>query len=386
MLRPILVVVIAVLVGIHQIYLKPFLRFLGVGRVVDSLGNNNCTTFPDLQACEKIVLHQLSGILYLACSTPSSRVQWLPAMNRFNATGQPGPDYVATYNPRTSTVSRLDVTNLPSRGFSSHGMDVVPSSSNPNELFLYLVNHRTPAGGKNVWVVGADSSIEIFKTTVGSQTMVHHATIEDPLIITPNDVVGSPDGKSFHVTNDYGTKVGAARILSEYFHPQASVVYCHVEHGCKFAASNMFANNGIARAKKNDTFYVTSALKGNINILERQADDTLVLTDEISTDRIIDNISVDNDGVVWVAGFPKAFSFLKHSDDPTLLSPSSAFKFSINTGPAAFYGEKFKVEKVFEDDGTMVSGATTVVHDSERGRLFFHGLSSPWLTVCAYDK
>jgi hypothetical protein len=44
----------------------------------------------------------------------------------------------------------------------------------------------------------------------------------------------------------------------------------------------MFANNGIARAK-NDTFYVANAAKGKLNILERQADDTLVLTDVIST-------------------------------------------------------------------------------------------------------
>ena len=140
-------------------------------------------------------------------------------MNRFNITGQPSPDYVATYNPRTSTVSRLDVKNMPSRGFSSHGMDIVSSSSNPNELFLYLVNHRPPADGKNAWVVGADSSIEIFKTSVGSQTMVHHATIEDPLIMTPNDVVGSPDGKSFHITNDYGTKAGAVSNHVMLYHP-----------------------------------------------------------------------------------------------------------------------------------------------------------------------
>ena len=45
----------------------------------------------------------------------------------------------------------------------------------------------------------------------------------------------------------------------------------------------MFASNGIARANKNDTFYVASALRGIINIFERQADNTLVLTDKIST-------------------------------------------------------------------------------------------------------
>lgn len=37
----------------------------------------------------------------------------------------------------------------------------------------------------------------------------------------------------------------------------------------------------------------------------------------------------------------------KHVDNPTgVLAPSSALRISINTGPAAFYGEKYKVEKV----------------------------------------
>jgi arylesterase / paraoxonase len=97
---------------------------------------------------------------------------------------------------------------MPSHGFSSHGMDVVPSSSNPEELFLYLVNHRAPVNGRDARVVGADSVIEVFKTVVGSRAMVHHATFEDPLIMTPNDIVGSPDGKSFHITNYFGTKTG----------------------------------------------------------------------------------------------------------------------------------------------------------------------------------
>ena len=59
MLLPILVVVIAVLAGIHQIYIKPFLHIAGRGRVIGSVGNNNCTTLPEVQACE-------SGTSYLS--------------------------------------------------------------------------------------------------------------------------------------------------------------------------------------------------------------------------------------------------------------------------------------------------------------------------------
>lgn len=383
-LLTILAVVIAILAGIHQVYVKPVLRLFGVGLGVESLGIKDCVTIADVQACEKIVLHQSSGVLYLACSTLSSRTLWLPPLGRLNTTGS-GSNYIATYDPRTSTISRLDVTDYKSdRGLSVLGMDVVPSTSNPDDLFLYLPNHRAPTDGKNAREVGADASIEIFRTFAGSRKMVHLATIEDPLIITPNDIVGSPDGKSFYFTNYYGSKVGATRAIYEYFKPASSVVYCHVDHGCKYAASNMFSNHGIAKAK-NDTFYVANVMAGKVNILEKQADDTLVLTDVISTDQVVVNLSVDDDGVVWGAGIPKVLLTVKQSRDSSVLAPSSAFKFAANTGPAIFYGNKFKVEKIFEDDGTLVPGATTVVHDSQRSRLFFHGYASPWLTVCKYS-
>jgi hypothetical protein len=35
-----------------------------------------------------------------------------------------------------------------------------------------------------------------------------------------------------------------------------------------------------------------------------------------------------------------------HFEDPRILAPSCALRFSINTGPNAFYGEKYKVAKV----------------------------------------
>jgi hypothetical protein len=87
-------------------------------------------------------------------------------------------------------------------------MDVVQSTSNPSELFVYLVNHRIPLGDANPVEVGADSVIEIFTTTVGGTTLNHKRTIEDPIIVTPNSVSGSGDGESFYFTNDRGVRVG----------------------------------------------------------------------------------------------------------------------------------------------------------------------------------
>ncbi|KIK09759.1 hypothetical protein K443DRAFT_300237 [Laccaria amethystina LaAM-08-1] len=381
-----LVVLVAILGGFYQLYLRPTLAKFGLGRIVENIGNKDaCIAVPELSACEKIVLHQPTGLVYLACSTPQSRIHWTPTMGRLNATGASRTDYVATYDPKTSRITRLNVANFAtqSRGLSLHGMDVVPSSSNPNDLLIYLINHRAPLGNVLASKVGADSVIELFKTTVGGSTMTHIRTFQDEsVIITPNDLVGSPDGKSFYFTNDHGARVGLKRELEMLGYAATSVGYCHVDEGCKFAIKNMHGNNGIAQAP-NGTFYVANALWGGLTILEPQADKSLVITDYVKTDRGMDNLSVDSAGHVWAAGFPNALILaFQHFSDPTIPCPSNALRFSINTGPNVFYGEKYKVDKVFEDDGTFALGITSVVHDAERKLLFLDGVTAPSLIVC----
>lgn len=118
------------------------------------------------------------------------------------------PDYFATYDPSTSTVTRLAISGFEDpRGISVHGFDVVSSSATPYELFIYAVNHRRPHS-ENAEQAGADSVIEIFTTTLGGTVLRHVSTVESPVIVTPNDVTGFSDGKSFYFTNDHGTKTG----------------------------------------------------------------------------------------------------------------------------------------------------------------------------------
>ena len=226
-------------------------------------------------------------------------------MDRLNAFGRSNTDYIATYNPETSVITRFTLANFPdARGpLSLHGMDVVPSASVPGELFVYLVNHRVPLGDADPRVVGADSSIEVFKTKVGGTVLTHLRTYEDPaVIIAPNDIAGASDGRSFYFTNDHGVRTGLVshlfvfrtslpftplrtlhiqiRMLDFLGRASSSVGFCHVDGGCKCATANMHGNNGIVRAR-NDTFYVADALGGPIRVLERQDDDTLVVTDLI---------------------------------------------------------------------------------------------------------
>ncbi|KAL0574958.1 hypothetical protein V5O48_007003 [Marasmius crinis-equi] len=373
--------ILAISVGLYYQYVAPILDLLNAFRVPQPLNNfRSCSIVPDLQACEKLVLHQPSGKLFLACSTLEGRPHWIPGSMALNASRRSEEDYVAIFDPASKGITRLALDKFDSkRGISVHGMDVVPSASNPKELFVYLVNHRVPLQG-DAERVGADSAIEIFKTTLSSGKLTHMRTVENPAIITPNDVVGYPDGKSFYFTNDHGVKVSWMRGLRELFSPASSVGYCHVEQGCKLVSENNPMNNGITRAP-NDTIYVASTTGRAVRVFERQEDNSLVLMDEIPCEAPLDNVSIDSDGVVWAAGFPDGLALGRHIRNSSLPSPSGAWKFKSNAGPDSNM-RKLRVEKAFEDKGEVASGTTSVVHDAQRGLVFFHGVVAHRLTVC----
>jgi arylesterase/paraoxonase len=205
----------------YDLRLRPLLSLAGIWRDIEMAGNEACKTVPELQACEsvfravvfpsvltalvEIVLHRETGILYLACSDPHTRSRWMPAMSFYDPPAR-STDYIATYDPINSEIERLVLTDYKHKfGIFVHGMDVVSSA---RETFLYLVNHR-PHGVGNTAELGADSVIEVFKTTLGrAGELSHVSTVSHPLIMSPNDVVGSPDGKSFYFTNDNPIKIG----------------------------------------------------------------------------------------------------------------------------------------------------------------------------------
>lgn len=378
----VLAIVAALAAALHQFYLKDLFLFLGYNRLVVPIGNERCQKISTLRACEKIVLHQPSSQLFLACSEPEYRTLWLPSDLRLNATGA-SQDYVAIYDMKTFEIRKLEFSGVDGDfGFSSHGMDIVPSALDPSELFVYLINHRPPKG-VDARLSGADSVVEIFKHRLGNNKLTHVSTVESPLMIAPNDLTGSDDGNDFYFTNDHGHKLGIWRKIGVLFkHKATSVVYCDIKEGCKYAIQNMFTNNGIVRSS-NGTFYVAHTLSGGLSVLEEQPDNTLVITDYVQTAYPLDNLSIDSEGHVWAAGLPNLLDLMKNFfDNPTIPIPSLALRFSINMGPDAFYGEKYKVSKIFEDGGGVASGITTVVYDTQLKKLFLHGLSTSHLTIC----
>jgi hypothetical protein len=71
------------------------------------------------------------------------------------------------------------------------------------------------------------------------------------------------------------------------------------------------------------------------------------LTQILGLDRLVDNLSFDENGALWAAGIPNGLRFLSAYHDFEKVAPSTAFRITKNVGKKAFFGKKLKVEKVW---------------------------------------
>ncbi|KDN38774.1 hypothetical protein RSAG8_09324, partial [Rhizoctonia solani AG-8 WAC10335] len=378
---------IAILVSgiLYQVYLSPLLVLGGWGRVIEPLNTERCT---DIEG-DTITIHFPDKTLIWPTKNSSLVIaaHWMPSLFRLNSSAlrdRTSMDYVATYDPHTHAVTRLDVLGLNDpRGLNLHGLDVVSDEVDSDILWVYLINHRPPLDPLvDAHHVGADPAIEVFKTHLGSNVIEWVRTLEDSnIIVSPNDVVGGKNGKELWFTNDRRSKTGVARALIDgvFGVKSTTVGYCHSDTGCKIAADELYGSNGLARAQ-DGKFWVASTFGGYITIHEHQADNTLVPTEIIQVGLPIDNLAASSDGSMVAATLPKMFDIMKAGKNTGLTAPSSAHRISINTGRGSYYGEKYKVEKIYEDNGDLGSSATSAALHA--GNLYLHGLMAHRLRVC----
>lgn len=157
------------------------------------------------------------------------------------------------YDTRTGKHKRLHIENWPSDSvglFSTHGMDVfVDRATNPDhpKATIFAINHRPPVDIDRVTEQGADSVVEVFETTLGSDSVRYLRTISDALyMVAPNGIMAvSPT--AFYFTNDHAEKVGRLREWEAWINPrEGDVIYFDGE---KFddVATAMEYPNGIAK-------------------------------------------------------------------------------------------------------------------------------------------
>lgn len=160
-------------------------------------------------------------------------------------------------------------------------------------LRIFLINHR-PQADPNTY--GANSTIELFESTLGSDAMRHIKTYADEVIMTPNDLTPTgPD--SFVFSNDHHIKVGHLKVL-DLFTARTSVGRCD-NKGCKKVVEPYKYPNGITGVSRPystapsheltfslqgtqfpnpnpNLIYIASSAQNLITVVESQADGSVV--------------------------------------------------------------------------------------------------------------
>lgn len=361
----------------------------GLGRQLNYTSHGPCIKIPELEACEDMWMHQPSGLLYLACSDIKGRMAWTPAIDALDVSGRPNNDHIAIVETRGNGPIAKRITRVKPAGFTGtlnlHGISVweVPAKSAELKptLRIFLNNHRPPIDPVTKTVmdatkVGANSTFELFETTLGEAKMRHLHTYVGDAIRTPNRPAAvGPD--SFVFTNDHSVKTGAARLL-DFFFARSDLGFCD-KSGCKIAAPGPYPYpNGVVRSAKHpNQFYVPASADPNIRVFELQADNSLTLIDVIHIGYPADNLTVDEDDNIYAACFPNVPKLLAKFKDPfNKHSPTTVLKISRNQSKDKFFGKKWNVEKVLEDDGHGMSGATTALWDKDNAGLWLGGVAS----------
>jgi arylesterase/paraoxonase len=177
--------------------------------------------------------------LYLACSSLEGRRAWLPNGDFLNLEKRPEDDYLAIYDTkgtgsvasRTTKVTPKNFLGTNGKGsYNLHGIGVhlfEGGSEEEKKMRIFLINHRPQPEAEKY---GANSTVELFETTLGSGSMQHLKTFADPVIFTPNDITPTgPD--SFVFSNDHHVKVGQRKMLDTFF-KMSNVAACG-KNGCK---------------------------------------------------------------------------------------------------------------------------------------------------------
>jgi arylesterase/paraoxonase len=149
--------------------------------------------------------------------------------------------------------------------------------------------------------------------------------------------------------------------------------------------------NGLVKGR-DGLIYVPDTGLGVIDVFSLGQDHKLTKIDRINVGMPIDNLSVDKNGDIFAASFPRLYRLFDQADNPFDIHPAASM-FRIKRVGKGYHGTgrkghlaghdaEYEVELVMEDDGSVLPSATVAVHDAETGRFFLGGVLSPFITIC----
>lgn len=280
------------------------------------------TEIGGFEGAEDVTIDQQTGLAFISSNDFSNKNLENGAIFTLN---------LSETNPKPQKVTK----NL-GFNFHPHGISLYQSPSGVKKLFV--VNHRNDG-----------NFIEIFNWQ--DSILVHQESIQDPLIISPNDVLAVGE-RAFYVTNDHDEPLSSWRAKKDLMQiPMGNVCYFNGKNTQKVADGFLYAN-GINQTKDGKRIYVAATSGKKIKVFDRNmATGTLTLLDEIAVHGA-DNIEMDEQDNLWLGCHVNLLAFLEHAKEQSKLSPSEIIKITyVSKG-------NYRSESVYQNDGRPISGSS----------------------------
>ncbi len=242
--------------------------------------------------------------------------------------------------------------------FSPHGIDLWVDKNGLR--WLFVIDHGD-------W---STSRIVVFR--ILDDVLIFDHAIIDPLILRPNDVAAV--GKNaFYVTNDLGAPYGSRGEFTEvlFRKTKGNLVYYDGKKA-SIAADKIGYANGVAVSEDTKSLYIGAIIDQSVRVYYRDtASGKLTLQDTLVLHTGVDNIDVDEEGVLWVAAHPKLLTFSKHAKDAAVRSPSQIFRIDPT---------KKTIHEVYLSNGDPLSGASVGARSGNT--LLIGGVFDPQVLAC----
>jgi arylesterase/paraoxonase len=241
--------------------------------------------------------------------------------------------------------------------FHPHGIDLWESAT---ETLIYAVNHQQEA-----------SMIEVFSWS-GSE-LTHVKTIRGHILINPNDIAVIGKDK-FYVSHDHGSKNALLKKIEAYSRIGRGFVSFYENGSFSVKASSISYANGMVVTPDKKRLYLASMLGKKILVFGRSSNGDLKELNAIKLDVGPDNLSMDEEGALLVAGHSKLLKLQSHMKDHTKTAPVEVYRI------AGLEGDPI-ITRILAGDGQETSGVSVAF--PAKGKILLGTIFTPKLFVCS---
>jgi len=301
----------------------------GTFKTIHNSFNGSTAIIKGVAGAEDITIDQSTGIAFI-----SSDDRWATYIKK-----QPVKGGIYTMNLNDSMPEPKNITkDFQQQDFHPHGISLFKSRE--GKTLLFVVNHRS-----------AGNFIEIFEYR--NDSLLHRESISDPLLVSPNDVVGVGE-RVFYVTNDHNEKPSSWRSFKDLLTiGTGNLCYYDGTRMNETVIKGAQYANGVNISADGKTLYMAATTARKILICNRNAATGAITQNaEYIANTGVDNIELDTAGNLWIGCHPQMLKFLAHAKNEQALSPSEIIKLSqLKDG-------KWAQETIYLNDGAEISASS----------------------------